>query len=87
MCVSVDWGLLRCLAPVMAGNSEKVPIASAGPEDLQQFMPPVSFHTKAEVGRYEKMYDSAGGTTGGVYGQKGGEMMFFIRSGCVIRLI
>ncbi|XP_062285263.1 leukocyte cell-derived chemotaxin 1-like [Scomber scombrus] len=24
----------------MAGNSEKVPIASAGPEDLQQFMPP-----------------------------------------------
>ncbi|CAB1416466.1 unnamed protein product [Pleuronectes platessa] len=26
----------------MAGSSEKVPIASAGPEDLQQFMPPVS---------------------------------------------
>uniref|UniRef100_A0A8C2ZQF7 Leukocyte cell-derived chemotaxin 1 n=1 Tax=Cyclopterus lumpus TaxID=8103 RepID=A0A8C2ZQF7_CYCLU len=24
----------------MAGNSEKVPIASAGPEDLQHFMPP-----------------------------------------------
>lgn len=24
----------------MAGNSEKVPIASAGPEDFQQFMPP-----------------------------------------------
>ncbi|XP_061791147.1 leukocyte cell-derived chemotaxin 1-like [Nerophis lumbriciformis] len=24
----------------MAGNSEKVPIASAGPEDVQQFMPP-----------------------------------------------
>ncbi|XP_035526781.1 leukocyte cell-derived chemotaxin 1-like [Morone saxatilis] len=24
----------------MAGNSEKVPIASAGPEDLHQFMPP-----------------------------------------------
>lgn len=39
---SVDWAVLRCLAPVMAGNSEKVPIASAGPEDLQQFMPPVS---------------------------------------------
>lgn len=38
----LDWTVLRCPAPVMAGNSEKVPIASAGPEDLQQFMPPVS---------------------------------------------
>ena len=38
----MDSGLLRCSAPVMAGSSEKIPIASAGPEDLQQFMPPVS---------------------------------------------
>lgn len=38
----LDWTVLRCSAPVMAGSSEKVPIASAGPEDLQQFMPPVS---------------------------------------------
>nr|XP_019965020.1 PREDICTED: leukocyte cell-derived chemotaxin 1 [Paralichthys olivaceus] len=36
----MEWGLLRCSAAVMAGSSEKVPIASAGPEDLQQFMPP-----------------------------------------------
>lgn len=34
-------GAPQVFAPVMAGNSEKVPIASAGPEDLQQFMPPV----------------------------------------------
>ena len=35
--------LLRCSVrhSAMAGSSEKVPIASAGPEDLQQFMPPV----------------------------------------------
>lgn len=26
----------------MAATSEKIPIALAGPEDLQQFMPPVS---------------------------------------------
>lgn len=38
----LDWTVLRCSAPVMAENSEKVPIASAGPEDLHQFMPPVS---------------------------------------------
>ncbi|XP_019965020.2 leukocyte cell-derived chemotaxin 1 [Paralichthys olivaceus] len=36
----MEWGLLRCSAAVMAGSSEKVPIASAGPEDLQKFMPP-----------------------------------------------
>ncbi|XP_035026536.2 leukocyte cell-derived chemotaxin 1-like [Hippoglossus stenolepis] len=36
----MESGLLRCSAAVMAGSSEKVPIASAGPEDLQQFMPP-----------------------------------------------
>lgn len=41
--VLLDWTVLRCWAPVMAGNnSEKVPITSAGPEDLQQFLPPVS---------------------------------------------
>lgn len=28
----------------MEETSEKIPIALAGPEDLQQFMPPVSLH-------------------------------------------
>lgn len=32
----------RSLQPAMEETSEKIPIALAGPEDLQQFMPPVS---------------------------------------------
>ncbi|KAI3375261.1 hypothetical protein L3Q82_021756, partial [Scortum barcoo] len=33
----------------MAGSSEKVPIASAGPEDLQQFMPPLLCHLMSDT--------------------------------------
>lgn len=42
----VDWipQVFASSAAVMAGSSEKVPIASAGPEDVHQFMPPVSAH-------------------------------------------
>lgn len=50
----MDWTVLRCSAPVMAGNSEKVPIASAGPEDLQQFMPPVSLGQTQTAGTSER---------------------------------
>lgn len=38
----------------MAGNSEKVPIASAGPEDLQQFMPPVGSGQTRAAGMSER---------------------------------
>lgn len=39
----------------MAGNnSEKVPIASAGAEDLQQFMPPVSLGQTPTAGTSEE---------------------------------
>lgn len=42
----MDWipQVFASSAAVMAGSSEKVPIASAGPEDVHQFMPPVSAH-------------------------------------------
>lgn len=50
----LDWTVLRCPAPVMAGNSEKVPIASAGPEDLQQFLPPVSAGETQTAGPAER---------------------------------
>lgn len=39
----------------MAGNSEKVAIASAGPEDLQQLMPPVSLGPTQTAGMSERL--------------------------------